>query len=163
MKSVVNHIVAGLLRNADGILLVQQQGKDDPAPTWSFPGGMVEDGELLSEALVREFREETGFEIKGVGKLAYVTQMDNPIEETQTFAFIFEVTTWQGSLSPKDPDGVILQAEFLPLQEAVRCIKRLPWRAMREPAVGWLSGEVPPGKVWLYRLGADGQEDRIDF
>jgi 8-oxo-dGTP diphosphatase len=52
------HIVAvsALVRNAqDRILLVHS-----PRGDWEFPGGQVEEGETLTQALQREIAEETG-------------------------------------------------------------------------------------------------------
>jgi ADP-ribose pyrophosphatase YjhB (NUDIX family) len=46
-------IAAAVIRDRDRILLVQQQSKNDPSPSWALPGGVVEDGELLHEALKR--------------------------------------------------------------------------------------------------------------
>lgn len=56
------HIVAvgGIVENPEGeILLVQ-----DRRGGWVFPGGQVENGESLIEALVREVLEESGIEIE---------------------------------------------------------------------------------------------------
>jgi 8-oxo-dGTP diphosphatase len=48
--------VAALVRNAqDQILLVHS-----PRGDWEFPGGQVEEGETLTQALQREILEETG-------------------------------------------------------------------------------------------------------
>ncbi|MDE0482540.1 MAG: NUDIX hydrolase [Candidatus Poribacteria bacterium] len=52
------HIVAvsGLVRHPDGkILLIRS-----PRRGWEFPGGQVEEGENLIEALQREIQEESG-------------------------------------------------------------------------------------------------------
>ncbi|MFD7896942.1 NUDIX domain-containing protein [Streptomyces sp. NPDC059743] len=54
----------------DGRILLLDQDTDGPR-SWSLPGGKVEDGESLEEALVREMREETGVEVE-VGRLLYV-------------------------------------------------------------------------------------------
>lgn len=54
----------------DGRILLLDQDTDGPR-SFSLPGGKVEDGETLEQALVREMREETGVEVE-VGRLLYV-------------------------------------------------------------------------------------------
>jgi len=58
--------VAGkaIIRDGDRILLVQRTtaGTHDPG-LWELPGGKMDPGEQLPEALAREVREETGLTI----------------------------------------------------------------------------------------------------
>lgn len=55
--------VGAILLHRGTLLLVLRNGP--PAEgTWSLPGGRVELGESLTEALEREVREETGLEIE---------------------------------------------------------------------------------------------------
>ncbi len=72
--TVHRQVVAGLIRRDDEVLLVRQQGPNDPCPIWSLPGGKVEAGEFLPDALRREIREETGLTLAHPGALIYVTQ-----------------------------------------------------------------------------------------
>jgi 8-oxo-dGTP diphosphatase len=46
----------------DGSLLLVRRGHGPAAGQWSVPGGRVEQGEMLAEAVVREVLEETGLE-----------------------------------------------------------------------------------------------------
>lgn len=50
----------------DGRVLLVQRGTEPARGCWSIPGGLIEVGESLIEAVVREVREETGLEIDPV-------------------------------------------------------------------------------------------------
>lgn len=53
-------IVVGVLRRDHQVLIAQRQRHQAYADYWEFPGGKVEAGEGLEDALVREFKEEVG-------------------------------------------------------------------------------------------------------
>ena len=48
----------------DGRVLLVRRGKPPLLGRWSIPGGTVELGETLEQALVREMGEETGLEVE---------------------------------------------------------------------------------------------------
>lgn len=54
--------VGALILDGSRVLLVERAG-EPLAGYWSLPGGGVETGERLEEAIVREVREETGLEV----------------------------------------------------------------------------------------------------
>lgn len=60
------HIVSvgGLIENDEGKILMLKS----PDRGWEIPGGQVEEGESLTDALKREVKEETGIDIE-VGSL----------------------------------------------------------------------------------------------
>ncbi|HXB71781.1 MAG TPA: NUDIX hydrolase [Candidatus Acidoferrales bacterium] len=60
--------VGAILLRRDRILMAQR-GKEPLKGWWSLPGGALETGESLDEAVRREVREETGLEILPLGVL----------------------------------------------------------------------------------------------
>ena len=60
--------VGAILLNRDRILMAQR-GKEPLKGWWSLPGGALETGERLADAVCREVLEETGLEIRPVGVL----------------------------------------------------------------------------------------------
>jgi ADP-ribose pyrophosphatase YjhB (NUDIX family) len=57
--------VGGILLDGDQVLLVRR-GRPPQQGLWSIPGGAVELGETLVEAVAREVREECGLEIRAL-------------------------------------------------------------------------------------------------
>jgi 8-oxo-dGTP diphosphatase len=60
----------------DGRVLLIRRGKPPLQGRWVVPGGTVELGETLEEALVREMREETGLEVEPVELLTVFNRID---------------------------------------------------------------------------------------
>ncbi|SCU43852.1 phosphohydrolase (MutT/nudix family protein) [Mammaliicoccus lentus] len=54
-------VIYGLVKNENDEILAVHNIKHD---TWSLPGGSVEANETLREAVIREFYEETGFDVE---------------------------------------------------------------------------------------------------
>ncbi len=50
----------------EGRVLLVQRGTEPARGRWSIPGGLIEVGEMLTEAVVREVREETGLEVEPI-------------------------------------------------------------------------------------------------
>jgi mutator protein MutT len=55
-------VCVGAVAIDDGRLLLVRRRNDPGEGTWSVPGGRVEPGETVQEAVVRELAEETGVE-----------------------------------------------------------------------------------------------------
>jgi 8-oxo-dGTP diphosphatase len=58
------HVAVGVILDADRNILITRRAPDaHQGDLWEFPGGKIEAGESLSEALARELREELGIVI----------------------------------------------------------------------------------------------------
>lgn len=68
--------VAAVIWNDAGEVLLIRRTKEPRIGQWSLPGGRVERGETLRQAVLREIREETGLEIEILG-LAGVAETIN--------------------------------------------------------------------------------------
>lgn len=148
----VIHVVSAIIRHHDAIVMIKQP--DEDGLYWFIPGGVVEQGELMSDALSREIKEETGLTITGDVRLAFVTQVDGLYNGTQTIAFVFEVFAHDGELLPDDPDMLIHDAEYVHTDEATQRLNRVLWASMRDPLIAYLKGEIPSGAIWQYRQHA---------
>ena len=58
----------------DGNILLIKRARGDYAGLWGMPGGKIEKNEHLSEAAVREIREETGIESEFRSLLGFVSE-----------------------------------------------------------------------------------------
>ncbi len=57
--------VKGIIRYDNQMLIVQRAAADSGGGTWECPGGKVDFGEHPEASLLREIREETGFDGHG--------------------------------------------------------------------------------------------------
>ena len=105
--------VGAVLVDHDRLLLVRR-GRGPAQGRWAVPGGHVEAGESLAEAVTRELREETGLE--GVcGRLLGVAER---IDDDHHFVILDYEVTLVGSDEPVAGDDAA-EAEWVDLHEVV--------------------------------------------
>lgn len=84
--------VFGLCRHDDRLLLVRHRALLHDGSFWEMPGGGVEFGESLAEAVAREFLEETGLVVR-VGKLLFISElMRPPLHAVELYFEVFPET-----------------------------------------------------------------------
>jgi 8-oxo-dGTP diphosphatase len=70
-------VCVGAVAIDDGRLLLIRRGRPPGLGRWSVPGGRVEPGETLAEAVVRELAEETGLEGVCGALVGWVERIDD--------------------------------------------------------------------------------------
>jgi 8-oxo-dGTP diphosphatase len=151
-------LVSALVRRGGDLLMVRER------EGWVPPGGQVDPGELVHQAVVRELREETGLSASGPGRPAFTCQYTvthDPGWAGVWTVFAFELEEFAAfdgrDLTPADPDDLVLEAAWVPLAEACRRIAALPFRPRRDPLLHHLGagadGAQP--RLWLWPDGTD--------
>ncbi len=128
----------GILIEGEQLLLVQLLSPVSNKRVWTPPGGGVRFGESVREALRREFKEETGLEVK-VGDLVMVNELRK--DRYQAVEFFFRVERTGGSLKKgMDPERdnssqIISKVEFKQIRNLDELelvpeeLKGKPWEA----------------------------------
>ena len=101
-KKIVD-VAAGVILRPDGQLLLGQRPEGKPwSGWWELPGGKIEPGETVAQALARELHEEIGIVVTAA--TPWVTLVHAYPEKTVRLSFC-KVTQWEG-----EPQGLESQA-----------------------------------------------------
>jgi 8-oxo-dGTP diphosphatase len=94
-------VVAGILRDGEGSVLITERLEDGPLHgLWEFPGGKIDPDEEPAAALVRELREEIGVEVTA---LAELVRVEHEYPDRHVAIHFFLIDSWRGN--PESREG----------------------------------------------------------
>ena len=115
---------------------------------WHLPGGGVERGETLVDALGRELREEAEIELVGDPTLHGIFFNDRVTRRDHVAIYVVRSFLDRG---PKRPDREIAEAAFFPLDALPDGITAGTRERLREIALG-----LPAARLWHPAARIDG-------
>jgi hypothetical protein len=88
------------------------------------------------------------------------SRCSTPVDERREgwFATVwtFDVTAWEGEIAVADPDGLVHEAAWVPLEEACRRLDLISWQPL---TARYLRGSLEPRPLWQRRVHPDGREE----
>ena len=96
----------------DGSFLVENRLKKD-WPGLTFPGGHVEDEEMIEDAVYREMKEETGLELLDIKPRGYI-EWNELGDDVRHLAMLFKSNKYKGNIkSSKEGEIFFIQEKDL--------------------------------------------------
>jgi len=123
--------VGGVVLKGDQVLLIQR-GRAPLKGHWSIPGGKVERGERLEDALTREIEEETGIKAKILGLIGVFEALPEAEDAPHYVMVDYAAEYVSGEVHAGDD---AMDAEFLSVPEA---LSRVAWDETRRAVQGAL-------------------------
>ena len=131
-----------LIRDADDALLLSTRPEGKPyAGYWEFPGGKIEAGETVEQALRRELQEELGITIADA-EVWKVTEHDYP--HALVRLHWCKIRAWDGDFEMRE--GQAMRWQQLPLDVT-------PVLPGALPVLAWLTEERASGEPSAARAG----------
>ncbi len=96
----VIHVAVGIVRDEVGRILISKRADHlHQGGKWEFPGGKVEAGETVFQALQRELQEELGVQVEAAQPLI---QIPHEYKTRTVLLDVWEVQSWQGEATGRE-------------------------------------------------------------
>ncbi len=111
MNQNVTDCVSGIIIS-EGKVLVEKRRTDDAADPGliAIPGGHVEIGESVEDAIVREMREELGIAVKKTRFIGVESWVASDGEGQRIHYFVIE--EWEGNLRPQEAMSIFWESDI---------------------------------------------------
>ncbi len=100
--ALLRHVVVNaLIVHNNQILLVKRAPDDLTEPNkWAIPGGFLDRDENTGHAVIREVKEETGYDVKNTTLFRIIDKPDRKSEDRQNVAFVYTVEVDENQPNP---------------------------------------------------------------
>ncbi len=127
----------GVLFRGEEVLLIK-----NPSEVWTFPKGIVEEGERPEETAVREVLEETGVEgeiLRPLGEITYWYTLKGERVFKRVRYFLMRYLRGE----PR-PSSEVLDSKFFPVEEAKDLLKYKGDKEILSKALSFLQDQIFP-------------------
>ncbi len=116
-RALLRHIaVHAIVEKHESLLLVKRAPRLSQGGKWGLPGGFLDRDETLAEGVLRELREETGWEGRVLSLLRINSRPDRPHEDRQNVAFDFVIEPLQ---KRGEPDTESSDVQWMPIDRVL--------------------------------------------
>ncbi len=115
-------VVDGLIIRGNQILLVKRAEKKLlEGRKYALPGGFLDRDETCEQAMKREIKEETGYEVEGISFFKFIDNPNRRNEDRQNVTFIFTVEVGKKVSEPDDEVSEVkwFDLDNLPKEEEI--------------------------------------------
>ncbi|MDI9246252.1 Nudix family hydrolase [Marinobacter sp. CHS3-4] len=145
------HVAVGVIRRGDKVLIARRPDHLHQGGLLEFPGGKLEPGETVQQALVRETLEETGLTVSAAD-LTPLIGIRHDYGDKRVFLDVWEAFSHSGEPEGKEGQSVEWRSPSLLLDEEFPAANRPIIRAARLPRRYAITGSARDADDYVARI-----------